>query len=38
MLGWQVGKIIINLRFKVGLSKNKNIYYQVKETCDVMST
>ena len=26
------------LSFRVGISKNKNIDYRVKETCDIMST
>ena len=37
--GRLVGKIIvIILSFRVGTSKNKNIDYQLKETCVIMST
>ena len=33
-----VGKIIIILSFRVGISKNKNIDHRVKETCAIVST
>ena len=36
--GWSVGKIIIILNFRVGISNNENIGHHVKETCATMST
>ena len=36
--GWLLGKILIMISFRVGISKNKNIDHRVKETCAIMST
>ena len=33
-----VGKIIIILSFRVGISKNKNTDHQIEEICAIMST
>ena len=36
--GWSVGKMIITLSFRVGISKNENIDWWLKETYAIMST
>ena len=38
MSGRSVGKIVIIISFRVGISKNKNIDHRVKEAHTIMST